>query len=158
MKKNRNQARDVGFYVLILVILLATVFTMTSQNGVAPEVSYSEVIELFENEQVESFGTVGTALELKLREPYENSTIIKTELASVSYFREDLGELIKQQKADGILTEYDYNPPKEIPWWVAMLPYLGVIILFGVFWYIMMKSAAKGGGAVPLFDFLRRQR
>ena len=147
MKKNRNQARDVGFYVLILVILLATVFTMTSQNGVAPEVSYSEVIELFENEQVESFGTVGTALELKLREPYENSTIIKTELASVSYFREDLGELIKQQKADGILTEYDYNPPKEIPWWVAMLPYLGVIILFGVFWYIMMKSAAKGGGA-----------
>ena len=147
MKKNRNQARDVGFYILILVILLATVFTMTSQNNVAPKVTYSKVIELFEAEQVESFGTTGNELELKLREPYEGATVITTELASVTFLRDDLGELIKQQKADGVLTEYDYNPPKAIPWWVNMLPYFGVIIIFGIFWYVMMKSASKGGGA-----------
>lgn len=146
MKKNRNQARDIGFYVLILVILLATVFTMTSQNSVSPEITYSEVIELFESEQVESFGTLGTELELHLREPYEGSKVIKTELASVGFFREDLGELIKQQKSDGILSEYDFDPPKEIPWWVSLLPYFGVILIFGIFWYVMMKNAAKGGG------------
>ncbi len=153
MKKNRNQARDIGFYVLILVILLATVFTMTSQNNIAPEIPYSEVIELFENEQVESFGTRGTDLELKLREPYEDSTTIKTELASIVFFREDLGELIKQQKADGIITEYDYDPPEEIPWWLTMLPYFGVILIFGVFWYVMMKNASKGGGAGGAIKF-----
>lgn len=147
MKKNRNQARDIGFYILILVILLATVFTMTSQGSVSPKISYSEIIELFEKEQVESFGTLGNQIELNLREPYEGSKTITTELASVSWFRENLGELIEEQRAEGILEEYDYKPAKEIPWWVSLLPYLGVILLFGVFWYIMIKNATKGGGA-----------
>lgn len=147
MKKNRNQARDIGFYVLILVILLATVFTMTSQNSAAPKVTYSDVVSLFKNEQVESFATEGNLLQLVLREPFEGATVIETELASVTFLRDDLGELIDKQYEDGILTIYDYDPPKEIPFIVSLLPYFGVIIIFGIFWYVMMKSAAKGGGA-----------
>jgi len=148
LKPNRKQARDLGFYILILVILMATVFTMTSKQDVSPEITYSEIIDLFKNEQVESFKTVGTELTLNLRTPYEDSDTIVTELSDVDYFREDLGPLIEEQKQAGILKEYDYTPPPTIPWWVSnVLPYLGIFLLLGVFWYAMMKTAAKNGGA-----------
>lgn len=154
MKPNRKQARDLGFYILILVILMATVFTMTSKQDASPEITYSEIIDLFKNEQVESFSTLGTELTLNLRTPYEDSDTIVTELSDVDYFRQDLGSLIEEQKQAGILTEYDYNPPPTIPWWVSnVLPFLGVFILLGVFWYIMMKTAAKGGGAGGALKF-----
>lgn len=147
LKKNRNQARDIGFYVLILVILLATVFTMTSQGTKPKVLEYSEVIELFEEEKVESFDILDNTLTLNLREPIDGNKVLVHDLLSVSFFREDLGELIKEQKEAGILTEYNYEQTKPLPWWVSLLPYLGVILLFGVFWYAMMKNAAKGGGA-----------
>ncbi|MEG1241544.1 MAG: ATP-dependent zinc metalloprotease FtsH [Oscillospiraceae bacterium] len=146
IKKGPNRARDVGFYVLILVILLATIFSMTSQKNAAVEIKYSEVINLFETEQVESFATTGNTLVMKLREPYNDASEITTDLASLQLFINDLGELIKEQKADGILTEYDYKAPWVAPWWLSMLPYLGIIIVFGILWYVMMSKATKGGG------------
>ena len=54
---NNNKARQIGFYLLILVILLGTIYTMTSDKRVGEEMLYSEVVELFKNEQVESFTT-----------------------------------------------------------------------------------------------------
>lgn len=147
MKKNRNQARDIGFYILILVILLATVFTMTSQGSKPKELKYSQVIELFEEEKVEAFDTLDNTLTLYLKEPMDGSKTITHELYSVENFREDLGGLIEKQKEKGLLKEYDYKQSKPLPWWISLLPYLGVILLFGIFWYVMMKNAAKGGGA-----------
>ncbi|MEG1908871.1 MAG: ATP-dependent zinc metalloprotease FtsH [Oscillospiraceae bacterium] len=147
MKKNRNQARDIGFYVLILVILLATVFTMTSKKNVSPELLYSEVYDLFENEQVDSFDLVGNELTMKLKTPYKDVDLITTKVYSLELFYSDLGDIIKEQKADGTIKEYDYNEPWVAPWWVSMLPYFGIILVFGLFWYFMMKNAARGGGA-----------
>ena len=42
MKQKKPGARDIGFYVLILVILLATIFSLTS-TGNAESVQYSDV-------------------------------------------------------------------------------------------------------------------
>jgi len=156
VKKNRNQARDVGFYLLILVILLALVFSMTSQYNVSPVVKYSDVIELFKNEQVESFTAVGNKLELTLRDPYEGSDTITTKLSSIEYFRQDLGDLIKEQKSKGILTEYDYEAPSSSSIWLSVvLPYLGVFLILGIFLYIMTKTAAKNGGTGGAIKFGR---
>ena len=51
MKPQHNRARDIGFYVLILVILLATVFTMT-KPAAAKTYQYSEIYDLFKQEKV----------------------------------------------------------------------------------------------------------
>ena len=32
MKPNRNRARDLGFYVLLIVIMMAVIFTMTGEK------------------------------------------------------------------------------------------------------------------------------
>ena len=119
---------------------------MTSQDQTQKDIKTSEIIDLFQNEKVESFSLVGTELTLNLREEYNGSKIITTEVDSAQHFYDDLGDLIKQQKKDGVLTEYDYKKAWTAPWWVTILPYLGIFIIFGVLYYAMMKAASQNGG------------
>ncbi len=158
MKKNRRQARDIGFYMLILVILIATVLTMTSQNKQSSVVSYYEVRKLFENEKVESFTATSEELILNLYEEYNGSKTVTHELLSVDDFREDLGTLIDEQVKKGIIKDYDYPLPWTAPWWVSLLPYLGLIVLMVVFWIVMMnmaKQGDRGGGGAMRFGRAR---
>ena len=63
MKQKPNRKRDLGFYILILVILLSVVYLLTSPGrGSSTELVYSEVISLFEAGQVESFVVEGDTL------------------------------------------------------------------------------------------------
>jgi cell division protease FtsH len=73
----------------------------------------------------------------------------------VDQFNDDLGETIRQQKADGILTEYDYDEGWEAPWWLTFLPYLVLMVIFGVLWYTMMSKATGGAGGVAKFSRAR---
>ncbi|MGI6029505.1 MAG: ATP-dependent zinc metalloprotease FtsH [Candidatus Heteroscillospira sp.] len=145
MNYNKKRARDIGFYALIMVIILATVFTMNMEQAPA-EMPYSDVLQLFADEKVESFVVEGTTLYLDLYEETEAGTDkISAELYSVNYFKQDVDELVKAQYEAGIITSYDYDVGFIMPWWVSLLPYLGVIILFAVLWYVMMNRAAGGG-------------
>ncbi len=149
-KPGRNRARDIGFYALILVILLATIFSMNQSSSASSTVSYAEVIDLFEQEKVEAFTADGNDLTLTLKD----KSVVHCELSTISIFYSDLNELIKQQKADGIISDYDYAPAWEAPWWASFLPYLLVMILFVVVWFVMMNRA-QGGGAGGVAKFTK---
>ena len=150
---NNKRVRDIGFYALVLVVLLATIFTLTGNNKTL-EITYSEIIDLFESKQVESFEVAGNELTLVLREPYEGQTEITRTLLDVRQFREDLGDTIREQKAAGILKVYDYDEGWQAPWWLSFLPYLILMLLMGGLWYVMM-SRAGGGGAGGVMKFSR---
>ena len=49
MKPQRNRARDLGFYVLLLMIMVAVIFTMTRASGGSEVYNYSDLVELFKN-------------------------------------------------------------------------------------------------------------
>ncbi len=150
-----RRARDIGFYALILVILLATVFSLTG-NSKTTDVTYSEILDLFEAKQVESFVISGNELYLYLRTPYKGQTEIGRNLRDVDLFYQDLGDLIREQKDAGILTEYDDNEGFVAPWWLSFLPYLIVMGVLGVLWYVMMNRATGGGaGGVAKFSKAR---
>ncbi len=154
-RPTRNKrARDIGFYALVLLIFLATVFALTGGNT-SVELTYSQIIDLFEAQQVESFVVAGDVLTLQLREPYEGQTEISRTLLDVDQFNSDLGDLIREQKAAGILTEYDYDEGFQVPWWVSFLPYLILMVIFGVLWYVMMNRAGGGAGGVMKFSKAR---
>jgi len=147
LKQNRNTARDVGFYILILVILLAAIFSMTSQSTTTKELKTSELYDLFKQEKVETVTAIGNELTLELREEYNGSKTITTKVDAIDHFRSDMGDTIKKQQEKGILKWYDYKPAWTAPWWVAILPYLGVFIIFGILYYAMMKAASQNGGS-----------
>ncbi len=154
-KQPNKKARDVGFYSLILVVLLALIFSMSGgSRAVVP--TYSEVLELFESKQVESFTLSGDKLQLRLREPFEGQTEIEKTIPNTEKFFDDLGETIEAQTAAGILTEYDWDEGWQTPWWLSFLPYLIVTVVFGLLLYSMMMRAGGGGaGGVARFSKAR---
>lgn len=147
MKPDKNRARGIGFYLLIGVIILAVIFYLTTPAE-QKEYTYSEIEELFRQEQVKSFCLEGDELTLNLYSPdSDGNTTIKKTLSNPTWFREDLGDLIEQQTASGVLTEYDYVKGWTAPWWMSILPYLITIGLFIGVWYLLMNKA--GGGGAP---------
>ena len=104
-------------YLLVLLVLVGVYGFMN--KPVEAEPSYAEVRELFESEQVSAFTVTDTTLRMKLREPIDGKTELKKDLFSVTLFYDDLGELIEQQKADGIIEDYDFTADHSINY-VAM--------------------------------------
>ncbi len=154
-RPNNNRSRQAGFYILITVLLVAVIYSMT-RSADKTEIVYSEVVDLFRAEKVESFSidTDGN-LTMKLRENYKGSDRITYRVGTISIFYTDLNDLIQEQKAAGILTEYDYAPAWEAAWWLAFLPYLIIFGVMGALWWAMMRSAQGGAGGVMKFSKAR---
>ena len=113
------------------------------------ELQYSDIVELFKEEKVESFVTEGNKLILNLYEEQEDGTSTVTyEMYSFTVFYNDLNDLILQQKEEGILKEYDYTTGWVAPWWMSLLPYLLLTILsFGFIYFMMNRASGAAGGA-----------
>ena len=161
MKPNRNRTRDLGFYVLLIVLLIATIFTMTKGDKEEPMV-YSDLVDLFKEEKVKSFVTEGTDIILELRtgetDPVTGEELTEEKsysMYSFSVFYEDFHELIAQQYQDGIIEDYDYTEGFTIPWWASFLPYLLLIGAAMWLWYMMMKQSGGAGGGVAKFSKAR---
>ena len=148
MNPKQKRSRDAAFYLLLLVILLCAIYMLTVPKSAAEELTFSDVIELFEEKKVEAFVVEGSSLILDIRNEEED---IVYDLYDVDLFNEKLGDLIEQQRADGTLTEYDYKVGWVAPWWMSMIPYMLMMILFiGVWWFMMNKA---GGGAPGVGKF-----
>ena len=148
MKPNNNKrGRNLGFYLLIAVIAMALMYTLLGTSE-TKRLEYSELKQLFIDEKVKSFVLEDNKLTLELKEKDEDGrTTIVQKVPSVTWFREDLGEIIDQQMADGTLEEYDYRAGLGSSWFMSLLPtFLLIALLLGAT-YIMMARMGGGGGA-----------
>ena len=139
-KQTKNPG--MGLYFLAIILLLLAYYAFAGGDR-TPTVTYAQVEDLFQQGQVTSFYVRdGSQLYLNL----QDGTTVTNTLGSVESFREELGDLIRQQKADGILTDYNYDPVYSPPWWSQMLIY--VLLIGGVFllWQYMAARAQGGGG------------
>jgi len=110
-----------------------------------PEISYAEVVQLFEQEKVKSFTVQDTTLTLKLREAVDGKMELRKELYDFDLFYDDLNDLVVEQKAAGILEDYNYSANHSPNYLAIALPY--VIAVAGLFaiWYFFSMRASGGG-------------
>ena len=84
-------------------------------------------------------------VELKLTEAQQ------IKLADISASRLTyIDELAVKQSAEGygvgILNSYDNRPANTLPWWVSLLPTIGIVIVLIALYYFAMKKMMNGGG------------
>ena len=157
MKPNRNRARDLGFYVLLIVIMMAVIFTMTGEKDTNKIKNYSDLVDLFTEEKVQSFRTEGSTIILEVRtgDAIAPTEEMKYDLYSFGVFYEDFKDIIKTQYASGVLEEYDYDEGFVAPWWASMIPYVLVMVGVMALWYVMMNKAGGGAGGIAKFSKAR---
>ena len=136
----------VAVLALVLVVLSSSLLT---QNG--SRLAYSDVLDLFENEQVESFVLQGDTLTLTLYgSDAEQAGTATAKIGDIEIFHKDLDETIAAQSAAGVLKSYNYLPAANSIWKTA-LPYLlvGIALLF--VWFILMNRSGSGPNAMAQF-------
>ena len=84
MKPNRNRTRDLGFYALLIVLLIAVIFTMSRDTESNTVEDYSELIDLFESEKVQYFRTEGSTYGNNRRSPWWRPAVIIISVISES--------------------------------------------------------------------------
>ena len=157
MKPNRNRARDLGFYVLLIVIMMAVIFTMTGEKDTNKIKNYSDLVDLFTEEKVQSFRTEGSTIILEVRtgDAIAPTEEMKYDLYSFGVFYEDFKDIIKTQYKSGVLEQYDYDEGFVAPWWASMIPYVLVMVGVMALWYVMMNKAGGGAGGIAKFSKAR---
>ena len=144
MKPQKNRARDLGFYILVMVILLAVIYSMVAPTQ-SEQVIYSDVVELFRNEQVESFYIEGSNIVLTLKDAAEGDPPVTYQLYDVSLFWYDMSDLIMQQQEEGIIADYDLDVGWVAPWWFSFVFYMLIIAAMFGLWYALMNKSSGGG-------------
>ncbi|MDR3209564.1 MAG: ATP-dependent zinc metalloprotease FtsH [Oscillospiraceae bacterium] len=146
MKQKARTPRDLGFYILILVILLSAVYLLTRGATTPPtQIGYSEVRRLFISDQVEGFEVKERTLRMNLRSEYNGALEVTHELYDVGIFYEDNREIIAERTETDPDFGYDYKPSWQAPWWAGMIPYLLMIVVFFFVWNAMMNRSGVGG-------------
>ena len=140
MKQN---GKTILFYaVLIIGIVLVCSMLFTGMESKGPE--YSDVIAAFEEEKVESFViTVKNDITLTLKD----GSKLQYRLRDLGLFWTQVGDLIDEQRAAGIIKNYDFEKPQETPWWQDFLPYAIVMAVIVFLWIYMMRQIGGGKGS-----------
>ncbi len=144
-KPLNNKARGIGFYIILLIVLMGTIAVLLDGEP-EPQASWSDIVQLFEQQQVKAVTVDGDELVLQLRD----GTVLSHVIPSEDIFLYDLGALISQQRSEGILESQEYII-QTIPWWYSLLPWVVIIVLFAIFWYYMMSK--QGGDGKNAMNF-----
>ena len=141
----RFSVRDLIFYLLAILVMVFT-FNAVQQMNEPDDPTYNEIRLLFEQEKVKYFSVEDNVLTLTLRGEGEDTSTLKYHLADFNVFYNDLHELIDSQRQAGIIQDYDYPAGWAEPWWFVYVPYLVILLGFGILMYTMYLRQNTGGG------------
>ena len=142
---NKTRRPSIGIYFMVVILLLVAYYAFYGMED-ASAVTYAQVKTFFQQERVESFYVRdGRELYLNLKQDGGPLAPVHNTLESVDAFREELGSLIADQLARGVLADYNYDPPYTPPWWMEIALYLALIVAFFLFFQFMMGRAQGGG-------------
>ena len=138
----------IGILPLLMIVFLC-ISWLTALNR-QDEMTYDQMVQLFEQQKVESFQfTDSSTLVMQL---HDGSTA-RCRIHDYTLFYNDLNDLVKEQKAAGILTSYSYPPPDGMDWLEIILPYVVMAVVFGAMWYMMSVRAQGGMGPDRMAKF-----
>ncbi len=146
MKKTRL------FPLLVYMLLMFLIFSWASGSfGMdQSDLSHSQILELFRQEQVRSFIVQGNQIELKLHNPYNGETTLLCALGDPEFFRQEAASMLAEQTASGVLESYDFlavEATTPMDYVVPLLIAGGILLLL---WFVLMSRA---NGNNPMNNF-----
>ena len=161
MKKNNFKV--LIFYAVLIIAVFGIILLFFNDTEVE-KVEYSDVVHYFESDAVVEFTVdksdylIMTVYDGELSYDDDgkitNSTkTIGYQLSSIEEFRAECEKYYMKAPSATNIKSFDFEPETVLPWWVALLPYLFVIILMVVLWFVFSAQMGKGGGAGKLNSF-----
>ncbi len=136
----KRYIRGIGFYALLFFIIVA-IYAVTSMPDKQTKEIYSDLVLKIQQGEVVELSVVDSVATAKLKD----GDVINVEIPGYNTLKNDVGDAMQQQISNGGLkveTPLPYSPP----WWLTLLPTIGLLIIFVVFWFMFMQQSGNGGG------------
>ncbi len=163
---NRKPSRGIiGYVVLLSTLLLIAILLNGGMNQtVSRRIEYPQLLEKIKSGDVgrvaiRNNSLVGVYKTTIVRDedfPERNydfeTTIGEDFLETVRQIEANKkGIQLDQMTVDELSFDLEYRAPVVVPWWYDFLPYLIMLVIMGVIWFVMIRSQAGGGGKVMSF-------
>ena len=130
--------RNVGFYLLIIIIAISIIDYYSAKTTTKTEVSYTAFLKQVEDQKVDRVTIVENTIRGKLKDGQEFTLVTPNDPTLINTLRE--------KKID-IKAEL----PPQPPWWTTLFSsLLPMLLLIGV-WFFIMQQTQGGGSKVMSF-------
>ena len=136
MENNRKKIVSYLPYLLIPVILIASMWMFSSKNAVNTKKEYYEIVQMFEKNDIEEYmlNLSSGVLQYEIKSDGEDKTYRYT-VPNVSLFIDDVHETAKN---NGV--KYNYDAGRTNSWLTSMLPtVLMMVVLAGLMFFMIRK-------------------
>ena len=138
--------------LIVYLLLLVAVFSWADDlfSGESSQLPYSQVVQLFREEQVRAFEIQDDIITMELHTPIDGETIVRAKLAYPETFLEEMSDVLEEQQEAGVLAYYDLSPKEPFSPYQLILPLVlaGLVLLF--VWAMFMSRANNNN---PLQNF-----
>ena len=130
--------KNIGFYLLIILIAISAIDYFSSRVAVKPEINYSELLRQVQEQNVKGVTIVENSIKGQLADGTEFTTVTPNDPNLINTLR-DKGVEIKAEL------------PPQPPWWTGIFSsLLPMLLLIGV-WFFIMQQTQGGGNKVMSF-------
>ncbi len=139
-----------GIYIAVLLALtLIAAMMFSTMNTQSNSIFYSDVVELFETDQVEQY-TLDFNNGLLSIKVTGKAQRVEYYIPNVSLFVGDIQQYVREhnEKNPDDRIRYNYIPPRSTPWWVTLLPTILLIAAMAALWFFMMRQAGGGNNVM----------
>ena len=144
-----KKTRNVLLCVAAACVLLMAVFAFTTMSK-GTQTEYYEIIEMFRKDEISEFSLNLYDGELIYQKREEPDKQFKYNVASPSYLRDDINDIIMERNSDDDPdndVKYDYESGGQASWIMSLLPTILVIGVMVFFWiFIMRRMSSSMGG------------
>ena len=136
MEKNKKSLFSYLPYILIPVILVASMWMFSSQNNERTKKEYYEIIQMFEENDIEEYvlNFSSGVLQYDMKSDGEEK-VYKYTVPNVSLFIDDIHEIAKE---NGV--KYNYDAGRTNSWLTSMLPTVLMMLVLGALMMFMIRK------------------
>ena len=130
--------KNIGFYLLIILIAISAIDYFSSRVAVKPEINYSELLRQVQEQNVKGVTIVENSIKGQLADGTEFTTVAPNDPNLINTLR-DKGVEIKAEL------------PPQPPWWTGIFSSLLPMLLSLGVWFFIMQQTQGGGNKVMSF-------
>ncbi len=140
--------RSIAMYIVIFVVIILIVQSMVEPSAQVPKITYSELIVQIKNDNIKSI----TFTDSEIKGVFKDNTAFTSYVPSIFVFSSSFYDKYLAEKVESGALVIEGQPTPATPFWVQLLPTLGLVVLMVVLWFVFMRQS-QGGGTGKAMSF-----
>lgn len=139
----KKYLRGISFYILLAVIFIV-LWQMYNTHEVGPKPSYSDLTNDLRAGHIKEITIIDHTINAKRDDGRMLTGLYIPDVGVI------LDEIAKAPNKD---IKVDTKEPTQAPWWISILPTLGLVVIFIVFWVFFLQQSQGGAGGNRVMSF-----